>query len=143
MYPIIDNTLYLGTEKYANGSVVLSPHIAIVNCTKDLPFVSDRNPCFRVPVKDSCQDKDNEEMYSLLDAATKFIDDHIHAGRMVLVHCRQAIQRSPAVIAAYLIKYNDMSLSEAKAFIKNKRPKAFFTEANFDKCLKKWEASCK
>jgi hypothetical protein len=40
----------------------------------------------------------------------------------VLVHCTAGIDRSPFVVAAYLVRYNLMSLGEAYGLIKKVRP---------------------
>ena len=49
----------------------------------------------------------------------------------VLVHCFAGMQRSCALVACYLIKYHTMLPYEAIAYIKFKRPIAFFGNVNF------------
>jgi len=43
----------------------------------------------------------------------------------VLVHCEMGIQRSPAIVAYYLMKYYNMSSDDAIEFVKNSRDEAF------------------
>jgi protein-tyrosine phosphatase len=60
-------------------------------------------------------------------------------GRNVLVHCSMGMQRSPAVVAAYLIKYNKLNVEEAMDYVKRKRPEAFFYKSTFERALLQWE----
>ena len=53
----------------------------------------------------------------------------------VLVHCFAGMQRSCALVACYLIKYNNMTPDEAIDYIKLKRPIAFFGKVNFMETL--------
>ena len=53
----------------------------------------------------------------------------------VLVHCFAGMQRSCALVACYLIKYNNMTPDEAIDYIKLKRPIAFFGKFNFMETL--------
>ena len=55
----------------------------------------------------------------------------LHHNKPVLVHCFAGMQRSCALVACYLIKYNKMSADEAIDYIKSKRPIAFFGKVNF------------
>ena len=49
----------------------------------------------------------------------------------VLVHCFAGMQRSCALVACYLVKYNNMTPHDAIDYIKLKRPIAFFGKVNF------------
>lgn len=71
----------------------------------------------------------------LLDLPTYNLGENIHAciecihtavstNENVLCHCNAGISRSPAVIIAYLIKYMDMTFSDAYNQVLKKRPKA-------------------
>ena len=55
----------------------------------------------------------------------------LQQNKPVLVHCFAGMQRSCALVACYLIKYNKMSADEAIDYIKSKRPIAFFGKVNF------------
>lgn len=46
----------------------------------------------------------------------------VDAGKNVYVHCKNGHGRSPTLVAAYLIKYLNMTPAEANNFIKEKRP---------------------
>ena len=55
----------------------------------------------------------------------------LQENKPVLVHCFAGMQRSCALVACYLIKYNNMTPDEAIDYIKLKRPIAFFGKVNF------------
>ena len=55
----------------------------------------------------------------------------LQENKPVLVHCFAGMQRSCALVACYLIKYHNMLPYEAIAYIKFKRPIAFFGNVNF------------
>jgi protein-tyrosine phosphatase len=58
---------------------------------------------------------------SLIGDCTEFIRSQLRQGRSVLVHCAEGISRSCVIGAAYLYECG-MSLDEALAFIRGKRP---------------------
>ena len=141
MYEILDH-LYLANEKTIKNLDLLREHniTVIVNCAKEIPcyFEQDIN-YFHIPVDDSDDMEENNLFFKYLEHATGFIKEHLDQNRNVIVHCKQAIQRSPAVIAAYLMKYFKLSLKEAMEFVKMKRPEAFFYQSNFENALTSWE----
>ena len=46
-------------------------------------------------------------------SATKFINDAILAGGVVLVHCTQGVSRSAAIVVSYLMQYKAMDITDA------------------------------
>jgi protein-tyrosine phosphatase len=52
------------------------------------------------------------------------IHDALQAGKKVYIHCRNGHGRSPALVAAYLMRYKGMSIEEASNTIKIKRPES-------------------
>ena len=102
----------------------------IVNCTPDI-LIKDPNKTIRIPIKDN-QDECNKLLQFLeeMDVLEK-INTAINNNNKVLVHCYAGQQRSCAVVACYLIKYNNMNPYTAVNYIKMKRRIAFFGEINF------------
>ena len=49
------------------------------------------------------------------------IHNRITNNQKILVHCKAGINRSPAFIIAYLVKYQKMDLDYAKNFVYNLR----------------------
>lgn len=54
--------------------------------------------------------------------AIDFIDKGRNSNGCVLVHCNAGISRSAAIVMAYLIKKEGMSVNEAFSFLRSKRP---------------------
>lgn len=57
-----------------------------------------------------------------LDATAALIDDGLAQGLRVLVHCEEGCERAPLVVAWFLKTRRAMSLDEAYALLKNRRP---------------------
>jgi protein-tyrosine phosphatase len=57
-----------------------------------------------------------------IEASVDFIHDQVQDGRTVLVHCAKGRGRSATVLAAYLMKHQNMAFDEANALMKGKRP---------------------
>ena len=141
MYEIIEH-LYLANEKSIKNKELLREYNikAILNSAKEIPcYFEEDIEYFHIPVLDSDDMEENNKFFKYLEHATHYIKHYLDQNVNVVVHCKQAIQRSPAVIAAYLIKYFKLSMKEAMEFIKTKRPEAFFYQSNFESALTSWE----
>lgn len=95
----------------------------------------------KVPVYDSHAKRDVNLMYQYFPVVTEFMyKNSVLEKKNVLVHCALGRQRSCAAIAAYLIKFYDMTPFSALEFILEKKPDAFHwgQSANFAKSLNKW-----
>jgi protein-tyrosine phosphatase len=60
------------------------------------------------------------------------IHDALQAGKKVYIHCRNGHGRSPALVAAYLMRYKGMSIDEAGNTIKLKRPESHLEKVQID-----------
>ena len=89
----------------------------------------------RLPINDSSDD--NELLLSLINEIhiLEKIHESLLKGESVLVHCFAGMSRSATLIACYLIKYHNMNLANAIAYIQNKRPITFFGGIHFMKTL--------
>jgi rhodanese-related sulfurtransferase len=127
--------LYLASfnEVRQRGSEAQSYYI--VNCSRDLPMLSARG--MRVPVDDLPEE--NERMLGFFPQATQTIHDRLRSRDEVIVHCWAGQQRSAAVVAAYLIRYEHMSKDDAMRFVKRHKSDAFSSGATFDQALTVWE----
>jgi protein-tyrosine phosphatase len=102
----------------------------IVNCTSDIS-IKDPNKTIRIPIRDNPEEC--AKLLKLLSDANVLeeINANINNKKKVLVHCQAGQQRSCALVACYLMKYNKMNPYTAVNHIKMKRRIAFFGEINF------------
>jgi protein-tyrosine phosphatase len=127
VYDEIIDHLFIGSAKSLDE---IENFDLIVNCTPDI-FIKYPNKSIRIPVKDN-QDECNKLLQLLKDTdVLEKIKTTINNKQKVLVHCYAGQQRSCAVVACYLIKYNNMNPYTAVNYIKMKRRIAFFGEINF------------
>ena len=80
------------------------------------------DPALRVMWVHLLDSPDERLLVADVSAACSFIDAGVADGRGVLVHCRAGRSRSAMVVLAYLISRRSMSLGDAYAFLKAKRP---------------------
>jgi protein tyrosine phosphatase len=113
----------------------------VFNCTKDLPFHQSIRRRYRVPVDDNLKPEEirNMELWSY-EIVLKMYHEYKER-RPIFVHCAAGMQRSPAAIAMFLIATQGMTSEQAKAFIKQRRPIAFYPSANFGESIKGFEES--
>ena len=111
----------------------------IFNCTKDLPFHSSMRRRYRVPVDDNLEEEEirNMELWSF-EIIYKLLLEY-KQGNTILIHCAAGIQRSAAVTAMFLMVFTGMKHEDAMQYIKERRPIAFFKNANFLKSIQGFE----
>lgn len=126
-YDEIIEHLYVGSATALTHSEKFS---LIVNCTKDI-FIKNPENTIRIPINDDPYDS-NLFLQLLEDTnVLQKIHTSINNKEPVLVHCFAGQQRSCAVVACYLLKYNNMNPYQAINYIKQKRRIAFFGNINF------------
>jgi len=67
------------------------------------------------------RDVEDENIIDDIKRLLPIIHNELMNGRGVLCHCMQGKSRSVSIVAAYLIKYRNMTTNEAIEFIKSKR----------------------
>ncbi|KAL2844445.1 protein-tyrosine phosphatase-like protein [Aspergillus pseudodeflectus] len=68
------------------------------------------------------EDREDANIRKCVDSACVILDAASAARKRVLVHCSAAISRSPAIVAAYLIKCRGFGLEGALAVLRKARP---------------------
>ena len=71
--------------------------------------------------KADLRDIENENILDDIERLVPDIHKYLNEKQSVLVHCIAGRSRSTSVVAAYLMKYKNMSKDEALEFIKDKR----------------------
>jgi len=135
--------LWLGNREASQDTDWLRrKNITVVfNASKDIPFAPGTPHMYRVPVDDNLEDEEirNMEHWSW-EIVFKLLNEY-NKGKKILVHCAAGMQRSAAIVAMVLIARYRCTSSEAMAYIKRKRPIAFYRQANFLKSIKGFEKS--
>lgn len=133
--------LYLGNDK--NSEINSLGYSMVVNCTPNLPFHIICPDKVRIPIIDD--PFESVPLFQIL-RDTDVIDkmhNHLKINNTILVHCQAGAQRSPSVVACYLIKHHIMTPEEAIQLIKSKRKEAFFWGINFTKTIDMFYDHCK
>ena len=134
MYEIIPN-LYLSSYHEAKRYPDIQDFF-VVNCTKDLPMISDDN--MRVSVNDDGEKQSIDIMFMAFSRTNADIKSALDEGKKVVVHCLAGQQRSPTVVAAYLMQYCEYSIEDAIRYIRDKKKDAFFWNVNFKDAIQRY-----
>uniref|UniRef100_A0A1D1Z5S4 Dual specificity protein phosphatase 1 n=1 Tax=Anthurium amnicola TaxID=1678845 RepID=A0A1D1Z5S4_9ARAE len=117
----IEEGLFLGSVGVVNDKDALKnlnvTHILIVAKSLDPQYPNDF-----IYKKIEVLDSPDVNLEQHFDECIEFIDEAKRMGGGVLVHCFAGRSRSVTVVVAYLMKKHHMSLSEALALVKSKRP---------------------
>ncbi|EHK20502.1 uncharacterized protein TRIVIDRAFT_192739 [Trichoderma virens Gv29-8] len=130
-------------EKHNSTSLVFPPSVFIgpVSAASSIQLLETNSishvlsigasPSSKVPgvVYDrvSITDSPSSSIVKICDTACDIIETSLQSNNgsgRILVHCSAGISRSPAVVAAYLMKHHDMSLRAALGRIVRARPQA-------------------
>ncbi len=81
-------------------------------------------PCktFQNHLKLSIKDSRESNISLILPKALQFINEELNSNHKLLVHCQGGINRSPAIIIAYLVMYKSYSVDDASVLVKTKKP---------------------
>ena len=137
---IISN-LWLGDIRSARSQLFFDENNikVVLNCSKDIPFYSNYTENIRISVHDNLEKEEIDRLYKYFPKAVELINNKLLESKGILVHCYAGKQRSATVIAAYLMKYGNLSRKDAIQTIQSKRLISFTPLVNFDKALKLYE----
>ncbi len=137
---IIKN-LWIGSEGDSKSSSFWKAHNIkfVVNATNNIPIkVPADIQSYRVPIDD--HPSENETILKHFPLVVVAMEDVLTHGHGVLVHCRAGMQRSAAVVAAYLMWKRGMTADQVFEFINKKKHETFWPVPTFEKALRAWES---
>ena len=132
--------LWIGNKKIVNNMYFLTKwNIAtIISCTSNRPKIKYDVEKLHIPFSD-LKARDSSVIYNFLNDIVKFIDEKISGQKPLLIHCSKGFQKSPTIVAAYLIKHTKCSADDAIKLIKSKREMAFDPMPQYYDALKTFE----
>ena len=133
--------LWLGNIQDSKNKEFICRMDVIVNCTKNLPFLSEQTKNIRLPIDDNLEKIEVKNLYNFFPKIIPFIYDCLKKNLNVFVHCYAGKQRSVSVVVAYLMKYLDIPLNKAITLVRTKREIIFTPYTNFNAALLKFEKS--
>ena len=137
---ILPNIWLCDFETANNKQCVIEHSIKIIfNCSKNLPFVDIVNiKKYRLSVDDSGSENDIDDMMEGLPKMINLLHLAYLYSIPTIVFCFKGRQRSATLIAAFLIKYTNISWKNSIKIIQTKKPLAFKPQINFAKSLIKY-----
>jgi len=111
----------------------------IINCSKDLHFLGKHNQ-YKMEFKNNLEKYEIIKMYEYLNETSEFIYKKIHHDNSVLVVCEDGNQKSPTIIASYIIKYGNLNLNSTIKSLRTKHETAFFPNIEFKNSLEMIES---
>ena len=107
---------YLGNQ-YSTEIIKNLDLIILIGCNSKNKSVEN--------IKISLRDKITSDITPHINYICDTINTYLSDNKKILIHYKAGINRSTAFVVAYLIKYNDMNLEEAKNHILNVRKVKF------------------
>jgi protein-tyrosine phosphatase len=122
----------------AHSSVTSNVPISILSLTYDPVDLNGLEPMPENVYHRKIVIRDAEDETLPIKEGVAFIRTHLAHGRTTIVHCEMGVSRSSSIVLAYLMKYHRMSLEDAFAFLRQRRP---FVKPNagFWRQLQKYE----
>ena len=94
-----------------------------------------------VRVNDDLKEDSMRILEQALDPVVEGIRGAMERGLPVIVHCHAGRQRSAAVIAAYIMKYEGLDLDATVRYMKARKPDVFRPKINFFPVLEKFQGA--
>lgn len=121
----IDDYIFIGNKKIARDQKQLKKYKInwVINCAKELEYIVDEYDnnihWLWLPMVDSVH---TGNIVPYIPKAIKFIDEAIHNGCKILIHCAAGISRSSSIAIAYLMHKHNLRYTRAFNRVIKKRP---------------------
>jgi protein-tyrosine phosphatase len=135
--------LWLGNIFDSRDKKFLKNIDIIINCTKTIPFNSNKTKNIRIFIDDNLKKEEIVNMYKYLESVTDYIYKNLKNGKNILIHCHAGKQRSATVVCAFIIRFLNISYINASILLKSKRNIVFKPLSNFDAALQLFEKKFK
>ena len=135
--------LWLGNIIDSENKEFINNIDIVINCSKDIPFLSSETINIRIPIEDNLEKKEIQTLFSYLPKITTYIHRSLKNNCQLFIHCHAGKQRSASVIVAYLMRFLNISLEKATLLVKSKREIIFTPFMNFSGALRKFEKEYK
>ena len=132
--------LWIGFSKYANVKELNKRDSIdiLIDTESDLSFIGTHKE-YNPHIGNNLEKYEILKMYEYLSETSRFIFENILSGKGILIHCGNCSQKSPTVIAGFLIRYGKLSKEEAIKMVRSKCEYAFPDTIQFDYSLEKFE----
>ena len=137
-YNKIIGNIWIGDKKSAfNEKFLKDKNIKlIINVTKVVDFIDNDDVIkYRIPIMDEKKKEYHDIMINHFNEVYDLIEEYASNNKGILIHCVSGSQRSPTLLALYLMKKNRITSKKAKKIIRKKRKIAFFLCRNFQPVL--------
>lgn len=133
----ITNNIWLGniTSAYDHSFLNKNNITYIISFYEQFNNVNKSNNITYIHIPFTDADVKDTNMIQILSSLADFINNCTISKRNVLVHCKRGHHRSASIVAAYLLKYSDMTLPSVLNYIRTLRPKALSKHKNMTKNL--------
>lgn len=107
---VTDCLLISNAQSACNNDLIQKEAVTFcINVSKQQPFPTMRVSTLRVPVYDD----PNEDLYKYFDRCADAIASEAERGGRTVVYCKNGRSRSATVCVAYLMKHQDLTLTDA------------------------------
>ena len=130
--------LWISSIKNANnkGLNILCNINILINAENDLDFL-DNHTNYNSHISSNIEKYEILKTHEYLIETTNFIKSNLINNKSILIFCNDAIQKSPLIIVAYLIRFGNMTKHEAINIIKSKHSNAFYPNIKYEHSLDK------
>uniref|UniRef100_A0A6C0IW15 Tyrosine specific protein phosphatases domain-containing protein n=1 Tax=viral metagenome TaxID=1070528 RepID=A0A6C0IW15_9ZZZZ len=137
----INNYIYLGNINISQDKSFLEKNSidVVVNCSKDIPFLTNKTKNYRIAVDDNLSHSSIIIMFRYLKNLIPIINHHLLNNKTILIHCRAGMQRSATFLSGLLMYNLKISKNKSIAMIKKKRKIAFLPYLNFNLAINEYE----
>jgi hypothetical protein len=136
--------VWIGNNKHASNHVFINQNdiSVIISCSTKKPRTCIGHiehleiPIDEIDVDYQPSKSQLNTIYEYINDVTIYIYKKITAQQNILIHCNDGYQRSPTIIATFLMKYCDCSIDKSISIIRSKRENSFRPEPTFIGLLK-------